>query len=1118
MSCSLRVSLSFSIALLASFVTTAAWATPPVLYTQPAYESAVRGDPDELLLLSGSGLSGADVVVYQAIANTLSPLPAPASIPTQSSSTKGVLAIVNSADAPYAITVHLPSAMTAGGSYAIQVVDPAGEWSAPALINDARPLWITPDSGFQTASLANLPRVLKVVGRNLQPSANVAATQVRLTGANTGTTYTLTAHNASNDSANTTTALERYVAAVNLPSPMVVDNYTVAVNRDGVSWIPLLGNGQTPAQLFTVNLDPAPVTPAKTFSVGSFADPLTGNTCQPNDGVDDTGCIVLAIRAAQMAGGGTVVFGPGTWLMSQAGTWNGQGYSNRTGYQPGHCPSDPQTCGVGYFGVIVPIGVDLQGAGATGTYATIIERAACNGCSPNAGWPTTMPLFTFQGSNTVGGFYFQDDNDYLTNYADQTFGGAQLQLGLTWYFAHMWSATDPLTLSNVTITNNVFDKPWEAITNGGLPIDHVYITDNVFGGAFNTAIGVGEDENNIINLSAKPLFPYQVYHWQDTVVDYNTFYPSSFQVTAAAYNSGAPGGNGSIATGFNSGLRSDFSSNVADGTSTEYLYNPTTDPKGFRAAFFWSIGAGQEMTLTSSNSVSCSGDKYGDGEAIVYDGDGTHGGVPSAESVTGTTAWTDAQGIPGSSLTAQGPLATQFTYSGGTLNISSNPTPYYQGMWLQVVSGMGQGQWRKIESAAVGSNANGVTFTLNVTPAFDVPPDGTSEILVGRVYWQNATVDNTIDQSTPLCTKANARDSGGTMSWYGSTADSAMEGNQQYGTSGILLNHTYQPLQPSVSPATPGDFVIQSHNEVRNNLVSGAYDWSSAGRMGGIQLGFGATGWYCGGNTCPAPPPVNTGLGVSIAGNTVSQASSRDADGTVHPPIGAIGLNPGWTTGYIDALGLAMWELDDDSLIFHNTLLNISNTVSGSAGGMPLVGIGIDVARGSTANPPVNWRATLYGDSCTNVDSPVSDFGLSTTRYCPAGNAGSCECAGAVNDDVGVMATESAGTVSAGGSVIYTVTVTNNDPTITASDVALAITPSAGVQMSGASYTPSQGTCDSAVNICMLGSIPAGTSATLTVVGVLGASGTWPVTFTVTHHEIDTNPTNNDTTVTTTVP
>jgi hypothetical protein len=150
---------------------------------------------------------------------------------------------------------------------------------------------------------------------------------------NTGTTYLLTANNANNDPNHTTAGLERYVAAVNLPSPLTVDQYTVQVSRDGVSWVSLLGNGQSAAQTFTVKSDPAAPTTATTFDVGDpqFADPLTGKACQPNDGLDDTGCIILAIRAAQMAGGGTVTFGPGTWSMTNPGTWGGQAYSNRIG-------------------------------------------------------------------------------------------------------------------------------------------------------------------------------------------------------------------------------------------------------------------------------------------------------------------------------------------------------------------------------------------------------------------------------------------------------------------------------------------------------------------------------------------------------------------------------------------------------------------------------------------------------------------------------------------------------------------------------------------------------------------------------------------------------------------
>ena len=716
----------------------------------------------------------------------------------------GIADLVSAADAPYSLTVHLPRLMTAGQSYALWVLDAAGEWSNPVLINDARPLWITPDSAYQTASLANLPRALKVVGRNLQPGPGTSTvTQVLLTGIATGTTYTLTANNTGNDP-NTTAALERYVAAANLPAALVVDKYTVQVSRDGTSWVPLSGdgNGLTSPQVFTVNPDPVAPASATTFPVGNpqASDPISGESCQAvqANGHDATGCILLALRAAQAAGGGTVTFGPGTWLISNAGTWNGQGYSNRIGYLAGYCPSDAETCGVSYYGVLVPVGVNIQGAGASGSGATIIERSV--------DWPINMPVFTVQGNNTVSGFHFTDDNNYLTDYANGTFGGAELQLGLVWWFAYSWEPTDPVTVSNVTITNNVFDKPNVAITDGGLPIDHLYITDNVFGGAFNTAIATGEDENTARNLSpatATPFYSYRAYNWRDTVVAYNTFYPSSFQVTPAVYNSNS-GPNGTIATQINTGLRADFSNNLADGTSTAYFYSPT-DPKGWRAAFFWSSGASQEMTLVSNNTVYCSGDKYGDGEAIVYDGSATFGGMPAAEPVIAAAPWTDSQGIAGTTVTVQGSVVTQLPTSSGVVDISANPTAYYAGgFWLEVLQGNGQGEWRKVESVSVGSNAAGPTATLNVTPAFDVPPDAGSAVLLQRAYWQNVTVNNLINQSTPLCTDANTRGGGGGLSWYASAGDSAMEGNQQYGTSGILVHHTYQPVQPGGEHGDPG--------------------------------------------------------------------------------------------------------------------------------------------------------------------------------------------------------------------------------------------------------------------------------------------------------------------------
>ena len=201
-------------------------------------------------------------------------------------------------------------------------------------------------------------------------------------------------------------------------------------------------------------------------------------------------------------------------------------------------------------------------------------------------------------------------------------------------------------------------------------------------------------------------------------------------------------------------------------------------------------------------------------------------------------------------------------------------------------------------------------------------------------------------------------------------------------------------------------------------------------------------------------------------------------------------------------------------MIFHNTIQGISATTPGSAGGLPLVGIGVDVAQGSTLTPAVTWRLTLYDNSCSDTDVPVSNFGLATVRYCPLNHTGSCECAGAASVDVAVAATSSAGSVSAGSSVTYTIIVTNQDSSTTAVDTNLSIEPSAGVQLIGASFTSSQGSCDSSVSICLLGSLAAGQSATVTVRSILPTSGTWPVTFSVTHAEADPVVHNDSVTVT----
>src|SRR5579862_1258611 len=125
-------SVSFSratVLFLLAFFSAPAWCTPPVLYSASAYESPVRGDPDDLLLLSGSRLDASNTVVYQAAVNTNSPPQPPLSPPTTSTSGLGVADLVSAGDTPYSLTIHLPTVMLAGQSYVLWVVDGAGEWS-----------------------------------------------------------------------------------------------------------------------------------------------------------------------------------------------------------------------------------------------------------------------------------------------------------------------------------------------------------------------------------------------------------------------------------------------------------------------------------------------------------------------------------------------------------------------------------------------------------------------------------------------------------------------------------------------------------------------------------------------------------------------------------------------------------------------------------------------------------------------------------------------------------------------------------------------------------------------------------------------------------------------------
>jgi hypothetical protein len=856
------------------FLCTAAMAAPPELYRQAAYEGPVRGDPDDLLMLPGYGFEVDDRVVYQAITDTTKALIAPMRMPLHSTAEFGIADVVSAANLPYSLTVKLPQVLRRDQSYALWVRASKGEWSKAITINDARPLWISPPYVYATKAVASLPREIKVVGRNLQPSPG-HVTQIRLIGPKVLVAPSIL------DTRSSAT-IDHYVARLQLPEALPPGRYRVQVSRDATSWI------EVPDQQLEVQPDPTPVTE---FSV---SDAQFGG-CQPNDDADDTTCIVRAIAAAKRAGGGTVYFGPGTWDLEDNAL-------------PGLVVGE---------GILVADGVSLRGAGRTAT--RLVRHGAWNEHAET-------PAFTLIGHNVVSGFSFRD----LQVYQPKDHAAPFLQLGE--FFQRLSAVTTVASVSEIIISENIFDRTYVAIGDGGLPIDRLFITYNTFG-AYSAAL---ELPGNRFNMAYK-------YRLDDSIIDYNVFNPSSELNLIDK--------TGVLASELGAGFRVDFSANAADGASKEFLNSPD-DPSGWRAAFFWELNDNQEEVLVSQNIATCTGDKIGDGEAIAYDNNGNTFALTSVVPVVRAT---------GSSVAIAAQLAT--SQNSRDVPISS----YYIGHWVQVASGPGLGQVRKI----TGYSTDPVTqlTTITIAPVWDVlPMSGQTRIAVGREYWQLYTLDNLVDHRQPLCQKSNrSRHDGGGIGLWAQSADSVIEGNRQYDTDGILFQQNYIVPEHPCSNCTMGSF-FHSFLEVRSNTIDGEYDWEIDCSASGIAAGVAAAPWG------DASPPT-VGYGVSISHNMI-----RHADAVAG---GAITQMDSWYAGPEPH----RWPLSDNMLIHHNLIQDVEGqrATPYCVSSHPRMGIAFPRA-------DIAWRTVLYANSCSHVSVPVGIGGVDTVRVCPSSARDSCEC------------------------------------------------------------------------------------------------------------------------------
>jgi hypothetical protein len=856
----------------------AVMAAAPQLYSQPAYGSPVRGDPDDLLMLAGYGFAAGDEVIYRAISDTTQSPPPPTSLPVQSTAETGTAPIVSMADAPYSLTIRLPTFLHAGQPYALWVRTAHGEWSKAVKINDARPFWFSPAYAYATGSIAFLPRELKLIGRNLQTNPQRPA-HIRLVGPKTYETAVISDEGSSE-------TMRRYVARVRLPDSLAAGRYRVQFSRDGVTWL------QVRDQTLDVRPDPAV---APEYSV---ADPRFGG-CRPDDGADDTQCIVRALAAAKLAGGGVVSFGPGTWDIID-------------GKQPGVIANG---------GILVPDGVQLRGAGSDLT--RIQRHAEWNARGENE-------AFTLIGHTVVSGFTFRD----LQLYGPRDRAGPFFQVGDNWLrVAGSQSSSSSVAMADdIVFTRNTFDKPIVAIADGGLPIDRLFITYNTFG-AYYSALELGGNPFNMV----------QKYRVDDSVIDHNVFKPGSKLDLIDKV--------GTLASEIGAGHRLDFSDNTADGSSTEYLNSPD-DPRGWRAAFFWNLNGSVEQALVAQNTATCTGDKIGDGEAIAYDNNGNTFAFTSAPTLVGATS---------AGFTVAMPLATRQN------NRDVPVASYYVDHWVQIISGPGLGQVRKITGYATDT-ATGLT-TFRVAPDWDVVPVASqTRIGVGREFWQVYTLDNRVDHRQPLCQKSNrSRHEGGLITLYAQGADSVIEGNRQYDTSGILLHEGYIVPEHPCPECTMNSF-FQSFIEIRSNTIDGEYAWGTDCSSSGIVTDIVAAPWN------DAVPPT-VGFGVAISHNIIRHADA--------PRGGAIAQFDSWYAGPEPH----RWPLSDNMLIHHNSIEDIDGIRASPMCGSGHARIGINFPR-----PGIAWRSVLYANSCLRVSQPIGSGGVDTVRVCPSSATSSCEC------------------------------------------------------------------------------------------------------------------------------
>ena len=514
-------------------------------------------------------------------------------------------------------------------------------------------------------------------------------------------------------------------------------------------------------------------------------------------------------------------------------------------------------------GIIVPRGVSLRGDGST---LTTIHRAPTH---------EGQALFTLLGQNTVSGILFEDQN------ARTRERNVHFQLGKR---PSATSPNEPREIEDVTFTGNRFREMYNAIGGGGLPVRRLYVVGNQFE-AFKDAMFL-----DAFYLPHEPGAP--TFRLEDSIIRQNLFRPGDY------YDPGIL--QGAIATQVGASYRVDFSENVADG----HAYKPPTPqmiPPGWRATFFFHQTNNHEKLLIAQNTMSCTGDKAGDGESIAFD------------SNLNSYAFDEPSPVISAS-------ANRVRIRGALLDTSARA---FVGHWVQIVNGTGLGQSRKIVDYDATKSME-VEFIVD--PPWDAVPSPGSTAVVTRQFWQTYVVDNTVDIRG--CTKQNANfKKSGQFTIWAQTSDSAIEGNAQYESDGIWIFAGHGREMPAHPPYdfAPRRVHFSYFVDIRGNRIYDEYEyptshWSYGGSFSGIQL----LHW-----TLSDQVAAQSGYAINIAHNTVVHADGYAG--------GGIAIFGAW---FSESLPPSSFQYRS-VLIDRNSVSNIQCVNPGCAGEVARIGIHI---------------------------------------------------------------------------------------------------------------------------------------------------------------------------------